>query len=136
MSVDVSIDKLIERVELNIGNWKPIAVAIIDINYKILGEKGSIPTEYVKYYETFPLSGMHAGDSINNSNSFIMKVTEKTGVIVVMEDPYISRLAAINLRGRLNALSDFYTLEKFVKEKEKDKKTKLGEARKKEEKVW
>ena len=134
MSEESNVDKLIELVELNVGNWKPLAVAIIDVNYKIWGEKGSVPKEYLKYYEAFPLAGMHVGDNINNSSSFLMKVTEKTGVIVVMEDPHISRLAAINLRGRLNALSEFYTLEKFVKEE--DKKTKLDETRKREEKVW
>lgn len=134
MSEESEVGKLIELVELNVGNWKPLAVAIIDLNYKIWGEKGNIPKEYTKYYETFPIKGMHVGDSINNSNSFLMKVTEKTGVIVVMQDPHISRLAAINLRGRLNALSPFYTLEKQIKEK--DKKSKFDEILKKEEKVW
>ncbi|WXG39908.1 MAG: hypothetical protein WED07_03630 [Candidatus Freyarchaeum deiterrae] len=119
MTEKVDIDKAIELVELNVGNWKPTAVAIIDVNYKIWGEKGSVPKEYIKYYETFPLSGMHAGDSISNSSSFLLKVTEKMGVIVVMGDSHISQLAAINLKGRLNALSDFNTLEKFVKEKDK-----------------
>jgi len=134
LSEESEIGKLIELVELNVGNWKPLAVVIIDINYKIWGEKGSVPGEYLKYYETFPLKGLHVGDSINNSASFLMKVTEKTGVIVVMQDPHISRLSAINLRGRLNALSEFYTLEKLIKEM--DKKTKLDEMRKREEKVW
>ncbi|WXG41864.1 MAG: hypothetical protein WED07_14050 [Candidatus Freyarchaeum deiterrae] len=35
--------------------------------------------------------------------------TEKTGIIFVMEDSHNSRLAAINLRERLNALSELYT---------------------------
>jgi hypothetical protein len=134
LSKESEIGRLIDLVELNVGNWKPLAVAIVDVNYKVWGEKGNVPAEYLKYYETFPLKGLHVGDSINNSASFLMKVTDKTGVIIVMQDPHISRLAAINLRGRLNALSDFYTLEKQIKEK--DKKTKLDEALKKEEKVW
>ncbi|MEM2144144.1 MAG: hypothetical protein QW279_02195 [Candidatus Jordarchaeaceae archaeon] len=134
MSEASEVDTLIQLVELNVGNWKPLAVAIIDINLKIWGEKGKIPQEYLKYYENFPLKGMHVGDSVNNSNSFFMKVTEKTGVIVVMQDPHISRLAAINLRGRLNALSPFYNLEKQIKEKEK--KTILDKILKKEEKLW
>jgi hypothetical protein len=131
---EISIDRLIELVERNVGSWKPLAVAIVDINYKIWGEKGNVSKQFLDYYEKFPLSGMHVGDSINNSSSFLLKTTEKTGVIVIMEDPHISRLAAINLRGRLSALSDFYILEKQVKEKEK--KTKLDEALNKMEKAW
>lgn len=133
MSEAYKVGSLLELVELNVGNWKPLAVAIIDINFKIWGEKGKIPREYLKYYENFPLKGMHVGDSINNNASFLMKVTEKTGVIVVMQDPHVSRLAAINLRGRLNALSPFYILEKQIKEKEKKI---IDEALKKEEKLW
>jgi hypothetical protein len=110
---------MIELVELNVGNWKPLAVAIVDINYKIWGEKGNLSNDELKYYETSHLSRMHVGDSINNNDSFIMKVTDKTGVIVVMGDPQISKLASINLRGRINALSDFYTIENQIKEKQK-----------------
>lgn len=109
MSEEIEVGKLIELVELNIGNWKPSGVAIVDVNYKIWGEKGSIPKKYLNYYKKFPLSGMQVGNSINNSGSFFMKVTEEIGVIAVMADSYISRLAAVNLRGRLNALSEFYT---------------------------
>ncbi|WXG41866.1 MAG: hypothetical protein WED07_14060 [Candidatus Freyarchaeum deiterrae] len=116
MIEEVNVDKLIELVERNIGTWKPLAVAIVDVNYKVWGEKGSVPKNILDYYKKFPLSGMRVGDSINNNGSFLMKVTEKTGVIVILGDHQISRLATINLRGRLNALSDFYNLEKLVKE--------------------
>jgi hypothetical protein len=134
LSEEININRLIDIVELNVGNWKPVAVAIVDLNHRVWGEKGNVSKEFLDYYEKFPISGMHIGDSINNSSSFLLKVTEKTGVIVIMEDPHISRLAAINLRGRLNALDDFYTLEKFVKEK--DKKSKLDEALKKVGRAW
>nr|MDO8082423.1 hypothetical protein [Candidatus Freyarchaeota archaeon] len=120
MSEKSEVGKLIELVELNVGNWKPQAVAIIDINYKIWGEKGSIPKDVLNYYKKFPLSGMQVGDGINNNGSFLMKVTKKTGVIVMMGDHHISRLAAINLRGRLNALSEFYNLEKLIKEEDEN----------------
>lgn len=125
MTEEANIDKLIKLVEINVGSWKPEAVAIIDVNRKVWGEKGSVPRDYLDYFEKFSLSEMHIGDSLNNSCSFLMKVTEKTGIIVVMEDPHIARLSAINLRGRLNALSEFYNLEKFIKEK--DKKSRFGE---------
>ena len=45
MDEEISVDKLIERVELNVGNWKPLAVAIVDINYKVWREKVNIPRE-------------------------------------------------------------------------------------------
>ncbi|MFB0562500.1 MAG: PAS domain-containing sensor histidine kinase [Candidatus Lokiarchaeia archaeon] len=122
---ELNIEKLIKLVEINLGKWKPEAVAIIDVNHKVWGEKGSVPRDYLDYFEKFSLLEMHEGDSLNNSCSFLMKVTEKTGIIVVMEDPYIARLSAINLRGRLNALSEFYNLEKFIKVK--DEKSRFGE---------
>ncbi|WXG41575.1 MAG: hypothetical protein WED07_12565 [Candidatus Freyarchaeum deiterrae] len=135
MSGEINTERLIELVELNTGSRKPLAVAIVDIEHRVWGEKGNVSKEFLDYYEKFPLSGMHIGDSINNSISFLLKVTDKTGVIVIMEDSHISRLAAINLRGRLPALSEFYTLEKLVKEKDKDKKSKLDDAFKKMEKA-
>ena len=119
-SEEINVERLIELVELNVGNWKPEAVAIIDVNYKIWGEKGNIPKDVLNYYKKFPLSGMQVGDNMNNSGSFLMKVTDETGVIAIMRDPHVSRLAAINLRGRLNALSEFYNLEKLVKEEDKN----------------
>ncbi|WXG42284.1 MAG: hypothetical protein WED07_16215 [Candidatus Freyarchaeum deiterrae] len=135
-----SVDNMIEMVELNIGNWKPKGLAVVDINHKVWGEKGSFSDEILDYYKKFPLSELHPGDSIHNSNSFLMKITEKTGVIVVMPDVNLARLSAINLRGRINALSEFYGLEKLIKEKkkgkEKSKKSRLGDAMKTEEGIW
>ncbi|MEM3526245.1 MAG: hypothetical protein QXV37_02420 [Candidatus Jordarchaeaceae archaeon] len=117
MSKANSLSRLTKLVELNLGKWKPEAVVIIDINYKVWSKKGPISRDLLDHYKKFPLSEMHVGDCINNSSSFLMKVTEKTGVIVVMKDPYLAKLSAINLSGRINALSDFYNLEKFIDEK-------------------
>ncbi|MEM1722870.1 MAG: hypothetical protein QXK43_03830 [Candidatus Jordarchaeales archaeon] len=75
---------------------------------------------------------MHIGDTIHNNNSFLMKVTDKVGVIVIMQDPHISRLASINLRSRINVPSDFYVIEKYIK----DKKSILDEIREKERRIW
>ncbi|WXG39467.1 MAG: hypothetical protein WED07_01310 [Candidatus Freyarchaeum deiterrae] len=105
---------MIELVELNLGRWKPFVVAIIDINFKVWGQKGEISPEVFDYFKKFPLNEMHLGDSVHNSNTFLMKVTEKTGIIVGIDDMQLSRLAAINLRGRISALSDFYYLERFI----------------------
>jgi hypothetical protein len=127
---------MIELVELNSGNWKPSGLAIVDINYKVWGSKGIFSKDFLNYYKRFPLSEMHEGDSIHNSNSFLMKITEKTGIIVVMKDVNLARLTAINLRGRINAFSEFYCLEKLVEEKDKDKKSRLGGALKTEKGIW
>ncbi|WXG39923.1 MAG: hypothetical protein WED07_03710 [Candidatus Freyarchaeum deiterrae] len=124
MSETTSLDNLTKLVELNLGRWKPEAVVIIDVNHKMWSGNESVSRDLLDYYYKFPLSEMHAGDSISNSKSFFMKVTEKTGVIVVMEDPHLARLAAINLNGRLNALSDFYTLEKVIDDKNRPKSVK------------
>ncbi|MEM4446974.1 MAG: hypothetical protein QW461_06765 [Candidatus Jordarchaeales archaeon] len=132
MSSEIDTDKLVSLVETNIGRWKPLAVAIVDINNKIWGERGEIPAELLEYYKNFPLRDMHIGDTIHNNNSFLMKVTDKVGVIVIMQDPHISRLASINLRSRINVLSDFYVIEKYIK----DKKSILDEIREKERRIW
>lgn len=124
---------MVELVEINLGSWKPEALAIIDVNSRVWCEKGAIPSGVLDYYRRFPLSDMHLGDSLHNNNTFLMKITEKTGVIVVMKDSQVARLAAINLRGRINALSDFYNLEKLIEE---DKKTKMGSILKKEKEMW
>lgn len=129
----LNMDKIIEMVEINIGSWKPEAVGIIDVNYRVWGEKGIFPKGTLDYYKKFPLSNMQVGDSVHNSNTFLMKITELTGIIIVMNDSHLARLAAINLRGRINALSDFYKLEKFVK---KNKKSMFESALKKEEGIW
>ncbi|MEM2144145.1 MAG: hypothetical protein QW279_02200 [Candidatus Jordarchaeaceae archaeon] len=114
MSKSTGFSKLTKLVELNLGRWKPEAVVIIDVNYKVWSKKGRFSSNILDYYKKFPLSEMHVGDTVNNSSSFLMKVTEKTGVIVVMNDPYLAKLSAINLSGRINALSDFYNLEKYI----------------------
>ena len=110
-----SVDRMIELVELNVGRLKPEGVGIVDAKYKVLGDKGSFPKGTLDYNKKFSLSDMHRGDSIHNKNTFLMKVTEKTGIIVAMSDLHTARIAAINLRERINDLSEFYNLEKSIK---------------------
>ncbi len=116
MSESFHIDKTINLIEINLGNWKPIMIAVIDKNFKIWGLKGNFPEKAVKLFKNYSFDGLKTGDSIHNGNSFLMKVTEKTGVIISMEDEKLSILASANLRGRINALSDLYLLEKLVDE--------------------
>lgn len=114
MSEIFQIDKMINLIEINLGNWKPVAVAIIDKTFKIWGLKGLFPEKAVKILEKYPFEELKLGDSIHNGNTFLMKITEKTGVIISMEDESLSILASANLRGRINAFSDFYLLEKLI----------------------
>lgn len=132
MSKDVDVDKLLSLVEVNLGRWKPLAIAIVDVNNKVWGKKGEIPAEFLEYYKSFPLRSMHIGDTVHNSNSFLMKVTDKVGIVIVMQDPHISRLASINLRGRINVLSEFYLIDRYVK----DKKSILNDVKEKERRIW
>ena len=108
------LDNMMHLVELNLGNWKPRSIVVIDKDFKVWGLKGKILEEVVKLFKKYSFEELKPGDSIHNGNSFLMKITEKTGVIVSMDDIRLSILASTNLRGRINALSDFYLLEEFV----------------------
>ncbi len=85
------------------------------LTIKFGARKGEIPAEFLEYYRGFPLRNMHVGDTVHNSSSFLMKATDKVGVVIVMQDPHISRLASINLRGRINVLSEFCIINKICK---------------------
>ncbi|MEM2145399.1 MAG: hypothetical protein QW279_08555 [Candidatus Jordarchaeaceae archaeon] len=121
------VEKLLEDVERNKGNWNSDGVAIIDMNNSIIGLKGDVPKECIEYYLKFPISEMHEGDSIHNRNSFLMRITEKTAVIVVLKEEHLARLSAINLRGRISALHDFYLLDLNDKDRERMLKSKIIE---------
>jgi hypothetical protein len=130
---DINVDELINLVETNMGSKKAKAIFIVDINFKIWGKKGEIPEEVLNYYQKFPLKEMHTGDTMHNESTYLMKVTEKTAVLIKVDDAHIARLSAINLKGRINALSPFYELEKYVEEK---KQSKLNEIGKTARKMW
>jgi len=105
------VEKLLDDVERNKGNWSSRGIAILSVDNSIIGVKGDVPKEYIEYYLKFPISEMNEGDSIHNKNSFLMRVSEKTAVLVVLNDEHFARLSAINLRGRISALHDFYLLD-------------------------
>jgi len=105
------IEKLMDDVERNKGNWNSSGLAIMNIENSIIGIRGDVPDEYIEYYLKFPISEMHEGDSIHNGRSFLMRITEKAAVIVVLKEEHLARLSAINLRGRISALHDFYLLD-------------------------
>nr|MDO8077324.1 hypothetical protein [Candidatus Freyarchaeota archaeon] len=113
------IDKLLNDVERNKGQWRSRGIAIVNVENSVIGVRGDVPAEYLEYYLKFPISEMNEGDSIHNGCSFLMRVTEKTAVIVVLNDEHFARLSAINLRGRISALHDFYLLDLDEKHSEK-----------------
>lgn len=129
----LNIDELLNLVETNLGSKKANAIFIVDINFKIWGKKGELPQEVLSYYQKFPIREMHVGDTMHNECTYMMKVTEKTAVIVKMDDTHLARLSSINLKGRINALSPFYTIEKYVEEK---KGSKLNEIGKTARRMW
>jgi len=110
-----NIDHVFKIIETNLGNWQPEGLAIVDFNFKVWGVRGDVPEDVLNFYRRFSLSEMHVGDTVHNNNTFMMKATDKIGVIVVMKNTHLSMLSAINLKGRINALSDLYELEKKIK---------------------
>jgi hypothetical protein len=115
---NVDVKRLIHLVDMNLGSWKASSIFIIDVNFKIWGKKGELADEVFKYYRKFPLKEMHVGDTVHNQNTFMMKVTEKTAVLIGMRDSHIARLSATNLKGRINALSEFVILEDEIEEEQ------------------
>lgn len=125
---NVDVERLLNLVEVNLGNWKAKNILIMDVNFKIWGKRGELAKEVLSFYRKFPLRDMHVGDTIHNQSTFMMKVTEKTAVLIEMRDFHIARLSAINLKGRINALSDFCILDDYVEER---KETEAGGTREK-----
>ncbi len=119
----LTIDLVLEKIETNLGKWKAQGIAILDVNFRVWGIKGEVPEALFSFYEKFSLYNMHVGDTVSNSNTFMIKATDKIGVIVVMNDTHLAMLSAINLKGRINALSDLYKLENHVEIEEKPKDT-------------
>ncbi|MGQ9723195.1 MAG: hypothetical protein ACUVXA_17970 [Candidatus Jordarchaeum sp.] len=113
------MDKLLDDVERNKGNWNSRGMAILGVDSSVICLKGDVPREFIDYYMKFPISEMHEGDSIHNKNSFLMRITDKTAVLVILSDEHFARLAAINLRGRISALHDFYLLDLDSKDRER-----------------
>ena len=114
MSRKPNIDHVFKIIETNLGNWQPEGLAIVDFNFKVWGVRGDVPEDVLNFYRRFSLSEMHVGDTVHNNNTFMMKATDKIGVIVVMTNTHLSMLSAIHLKGRLNALSDLSDLEQKI----------------------
>lgn len=112
------MNEFLRLVELNVGSTPLSAVAIIDVNFRIWAVKGKLEDilEVLKKYENVPLSEMKTGEEIHDGGSFLMKVTDKSYVLAAVKNPLLVKIAIANLRGRINALSSFYVLDKLIDE--------------------
>lgn len=116
-------EKLLRIIESNIGKLSAEAIYIIDGDFNVWAHRGEIKGEIIGYYRKFPLATMNIGSLVCNKKSFLLKITERTGVIVVMKEEHHTMMAAANLRSRINALSEFYELDKAIEILEKEKKS-------------
>jgi hypothetical protein len=105
-------EQMIRLVEVNLGRWKPTGILIIDNDFRIRARKGKISEESLVYYTRFPVSEMHTGDTLQNENTYMMKVTERIAILVEMENEHLARISAMNLKGRTNAFAPFDGFEK------------------------
>jgi hypothetical protein len=111
-------EQLTRLVEINLGKWKPNGILIVDDDFKILGRKGKISDEALAYYRKFPVKEMHMGDTVQNENTYMMKVTERIAILIEMENDHLARISAMNLKGRTNAFSTFDELERQLEKEE------------------
>lgn len=112
------LNEFLKLVELNVGSIPLSAVAIIDAKLRIWAMKGNLNgiLEILEKYENAPLHEMKTGEEIHNNVSFLMKVTDKSFVLAAVKNPLLIKIAIANLRGRINALSSLYILDKIIEQ--------------------
>ncbi|MBS7287870.1 MAG: hypothetical protein KIH01_03770 [Candidatus Freyarchaeota archaeon] len=114
-------EKLLKVIESNIGKFSVEAIYIVDGDFNVWAHKGEIKGEVIGYYRKFPLATLNIGSFVCDKKSFLLKTTERTGVIVVMKEEHHTIMAAANLKSRINALSEFYELDKAIEILEKER---------------
>ncbi|MEM1659157.1 MAG: hypothetical protein QXX87_05200 [Candidatus Jordarchaeales archaeon] len=113
------LEEFIRLVELNVGSISLSAIAIMDESFRIWAVKGKIEDilELLKKYRNVSLNKMKVGDEVHDDGSFLMKVTDRTLVLASPKNPLLTKIAIANLRGRINALSILYVLDKLAEQK-------------------
>ncbi len=113
---EIDFNEFLRLIELNVGSISLSTVAIIDANFKIWAIKGKLDDaiKILKKYENAPLPKMKMGEEVHDDGSFLMKVTDKSYVLAAVKNPLLIKIAIANLKGRINALSNFYILDKFI----------------------
>lgn len=111
---------IVKIVESNIGKLAVEAIYVVDTNFKIWALKGEVKGDVLGYYRKFPLAMMNIGSMVHDKKSFLIKTTERTGVIVVMKEEHHTLIAAAKLKERLNAFSEMYELDRVLEILEKE----------------
>ncbi len=118
--VDIQLIEFLKLIELNVGSAPLSTVAIVDMNFKIWAIKGKLDDAItlIEKYEKNSLVNMKVGEEMHNDNSFLMKVTDNLFVLATVKNPILLRIAIENLRGRINALSTLFVLDKLVNQQQ------------------
>ncbi len=120
-SLDGLLESLLHTVEVNLGRRKPKSICIVDGDMNVWASRGEVDASVISKYKGIPFDRLEAGSLLHDSSSFLLKVSDRFGVLVSMSESDLSMIAAANLKGRLGALSEFYKLDKVVSEVEKRK---------------
>jgi len=119
----LNTENIVKIIESNIGKLAVEAIYVIDTNFKVWAFKGEIKGDVLGYYRKFPLSMMNIGSMVHDKKSFLIKTTERTGVIVIMKEEHHTMIAAAKLKNRINALSEMYELDRILEILDKEGKT-------------
>lgn len=114
------LERLMGVVEANLGKRKARGVAIIDDRFRVWAARGGVRQEDLAKYSRLPVRELDVGSLIHDSQSFLLKVSDRFMLFVAMGESELSMVAAASLKGRINALSDFYRLDKALEEAEKE----------------
>lgn len=113
------LEKLMGVVEANLGKRRANGIAIVDDRFRVWASKGWVRREDLARYSKLPMRELEVGSLVHDNQSFLLKVSDRFMVYVSMEERGLSMIAAAALKGRINALSEFYKLDKALDEAEK-----------------
>ncbi len=114
------LERLMGVVEANLGRRKARGIAIVDDRFRLWAVRGGVGRDDLAKYSKLPVKELEVGSLIHDSQSFLLKVSDRFMVFVAMGENELSMVAAASLKGRINALSDFYKLDRALEEAEKE----------------
>lgn len=113
------LERLMGVVEANLGRRRARGIAIVDDRFRVWASRGGVRREELAKYSKLPVGELEVGSLVHDSQSFLLKVSDRFMVYVSMEEKELSMIAAAALKGRMNALSEFYKLDKALEEAER-----------------
>ncbi len=113
------LERLMGTVEANLDRRRARGIAIVDDRFRLWAVRGQVAREDLAKYSKLPVGELEAGSLIHDQRSFLLKVSDRFMVYVAIAESELSMLAAATIKSRINALSDFYRLEKLLDEIEK-----------------